>query len=344
MGRMKEIEGNISKEDNEVLDKFLNDCSLSCGEDKLEQRKRYALQFLDIAEQPFSNFDRDIIVHIYSMIKNSYREVTGKNEAIKNLKYFIRWLKDDENLLKSIKSISQRKGYNTNKINSSTLINNDEIEVLIRMCRNMKEKAMVTLQIELGLRPHELLGLRWEDIMINDDVGEIRIFANKTRDTRVLPFKTSLIHVSRWKDEYGFPNRKEKDFVFPNPLNRKSKLYKTYVSQLYRRLCKDGKIRSIYPYLARHTKLTEINKKVPSKVASAYGGHSEKIANNYTHLNETDIRDIILEQIYNIKEPNIKDRKKLEIKVDMQGKEIDNLKEMVMKMAEKGHTIISKNI
>ena len=81
---------------------------------------------------------------------------------IKNLKYFIRWLKDDENLLKGIKAFAQRKGYNTGKINSSTLPTDNEIKTLLDQCKNdLKKTTMICLQTELALRPHELLSLRW---------------------------------------------------------------------------------------------------------------------------------------------------------------------------------------
>ncbi len=336
MGRMKEIEDNISKEDREVLENFLKHCSLSCGNEKLEQRKRFSLQFLDIAETNFKNFNREIIEHIYTLIKNSEREVSGKNETVKNLKYFIRWLNDDENLLKGIKAIPQRKGYNTRKLNPSTLVTDEEIEILIRTCKNHKEVALVTLQIELGLRPHELLALKWKDIKIDDEVGEIKIYANKTRDTRVLPFKTSIIHVLRWKDGYGFPNRADGDLVFPNPYVRNKQLYKSYLSYLYRRLAKNSNLRHIYPYLARHTRLTKMNGKLPSKVASVYGGHSEKTASIYTHLNDDDIREVVLKNIYDIKEPDIKDRKKLE-------KDIINIQKRLLELEEYKSMIKIKN-
>lgn len=324
--RMHEIEARVSKEDNDILENYMKFCSLSSGKEKTQQRKRYALQFLDIAETSYKNFNREIIENIYRLIKDTDREITGKNEVIKQLKFFIRWLKDDENLLKGIKLITQIKGYNTKKINPGTLPTKEEIEQLISACKNDHKKiAMISLQTELGLRPHELLGLKWKDITIEGDVGEIKIYSNKTRETRVVPFKDSVIHLLRWKESYHYSNLKPNDLVFPHPFIRNKQLYRTYLSTLYRNLCLKMGMRNLYPYLFRHRRMTEANKKMPSKVAAAYGGHSEKTASRYTHLSEADIREVVLKQLYDIKEPDIKTKKELTKRIEQLEKDNKNI-------------------
>jgi integrase len=327
LGRMREIEESIKEEDINILEKYMEFCALSSGKEKTKQRKRYALQFLDIAETSFNNFDRKIIEHIYTLIKQTDREIIGKNEVIKQLKFFIHWLKDDENLLKGIKNIPQRRGYNTKKINPSTLPTQEEIETLISACKNDHKKiAMLSLQTELGLRPHELLALKWKDITIEEDIGEVKVFANKTSETRILPFKTSVLPILKWKEAYHYTDLKPNDLVFPHPYIRKNQLYRTYLSSLYRQLCQRTELRNIYPYLCRHKRMTEANKKMPSKVASAYGGHSEKTASMYTHLSEADIREVVLKQLYGIKEPDIKTKKELTKRVDKLEKELKEIR------------------
>jgi len=330
LGRMKEIEDNISSEDKDVLNDYLNFCSLSSGEDKVLQRKRYVLQFIDIAETKLKEFNNEVIEHIYKLIKNTDREIAGKNEVIKQLKFFIRWKFEDENLIKFLKAIPQRRGYNTRKLNPQSLIKEEEIKKLITSCKsNPKHLAMISLQTELGLRPHEVLALTWNDI--NTDIGEIKVFTNKTKETRIIPFQTSIQPILNWKEVYHYPDIKNNDLIFPHPYIRKKKLYRSYLSQLYRRICKKVGLRHLYPYLARHTKMTEANKKMPSKVASAYGGHSEKTAGRYTHLSEADIRDVVLKEMYNIKEPTIAEKttiKKLK-------KEITKIENMYVELALK---------
>ena len=316
LNKMHLAERKLTPEDWTILEEYLNLCRLTAGEDKVQQRRRYVIQFRDVAEVPYDKFDKKIVEAIYLLIRNSDREDVGKNEAIKNLKRFINWRFEDMNLTKNLKVINIRKGRNTKKINPSTLVTGEEVEALIRACNSLKEKAMVTLFIECGLRPQELLALKWDDIKIDGDVGQLRVYSNKIKETRILPFKTCLIHVLRWKDEYQFPNRRSGDLIFPNPTDRNRKLCRTYLSDLFRRLCKRAGIRHIFPYLARHTRITQLKKELPVAVCSAYAGHSEKTSATYTHLAEDDVRQIVLEKIYNVKEPTLEERRKLENEIE----------------------------
>jgi integrase len=179
------------------------------------------------------------------------------------------------------------------------------VEALIRSCETLKHKALITFFLELGLRPHEVLSLRWEDIRVEGDVGEVKVFSSKVKESRTLPFKTSLIHILRWKDEYQFPDLSERHFVFPSENDPFKSANPRYMDVLFRRLCKKAGIRHIYPYLARHTRLTDMYKNLPEQVASSFAGHGSNMGAVYTHLNTQDIRQVVLERIYNIKDPQL---------------------------------------
>jgi integrase len=340
MDKMQDLESSLSRPDKKVIDEFFSFCRLSACEYKASQYKRHLIQFIDISEVSLSKFDQQIIEGIYRIIRDSTKEVCGKNETIKTLKRFVLWKFNDANLIRNLKAIPQRKGFNTKKLNPFTLVKEEEIEGMLRSCNTLKDKAMLTLFIELGLRPHELLALRWKDLSIFEDVAQIRIYANKTRETRVLPFKTSLIHILRWRNEYSFINRTEQDLLFPNPQDRSKQLCKRYLDMLTRKLCKKAKIRNIFPYLIRHTTLTKINKILPGKVAAAYGGHTEKTSAVYSHLSEQDIIQVVLDKVYNIKDPVKKQEleqrieyleRTLNIVLEQTGTTLDNVKQSISK-------------
>jgi len=172
--KMHSIKEKLDKEDKEKLEKYISDCSATAGKEKLEQRERYALQFKDVLEVSFKDFaakdksgvwDKSKINHLIKIIRaREDRTITGRNEAIKQLKYFLRWLYDDENLVKGIKTIKQPKGYNTQKINEHTLPTQEELKLIIQGAETIKDKAMLMLLMETGMRPIEILNLRWRDI------------------------------------------------------------------------------------------------------------------------------------------------------------------------------------
>lgn len=306
---------NLNADDKKILEKYLKHCRLSAGSDKIQQRKKFAVQFRDVAEIPYKKFTRDITEKIYLLIKDSDREISGKNEAIKNLRFFVKWLKEDDNFVKNLKAIRQKYGYNTQKLNHTTLATDEEVEKLIRAGKSLKEKAILTLLAETGIRPCELLELKWNCFKLDDEPATIKVYSPKTKETRVLPLKDSLIHLKRWKDEFEFIERRNDDFVFPS--RRRNKLTRQFLNMLFIRLCKNAGIRKLTPYALRHKRLTELNKILPEKISSAYGGHSPQTSARYTHLNtESDIIESVLARVYNVKEPDIKTKYKLEKEIE----------------------------
>lgn len=108
------------------------------------------------------------------------------------------------------------------------------------------------------------------------------------------------------------------------------------MSMLFRSLCKRANLRPITPYLVRHSVLSSVYKKSKdSRLTAKYGGHSLKTSEVYVNLNEEDIKEIILEQIYNIKEPDIKTRRKLEKEISELKKDNEQLKKAFKQIYEK---------
>ena len=172
-GKMKLAEKKLNADDKKVLEEYKSSCSSNAGQDKVEQRIRYAIQFRDVLETPFKDFAKKIkgkwdkakINHLVKLIKEREdREIIGRNEVLKQLKYFLNWLYDDLNLIKDIKLIKQSGGYNTKKINADTLPTTEELKTIIRGAESIKHKAMLMLLSEAGMRPCEVLNLRWRDI------------------------------------------------------------------------------------------------------------------------------------------------------------------------------------
>ena len=63
--KMHLAEKKLSPEDRKMLKKHMNFCRLTAGEDKVKQRRRYVVQFRDIAEVPYKKFNQKIIDGIY---------------------------------------------------------------------------------------------------------------------------------------------------------------------------------------------------------------------------------------------------------------------------------------
>lgn len=297
---LEQLKDSLSNSDKKVLEDYKRYSSKNAGQDKVVQRTRYVLQFRHIANIEFKMFTPETLQDIRLMIKDdSSREINGRNEVIAQLKFFGLYLWNDLNKIKDLKKIRQPGGYNKSKINSETLLTDLDKEKLLRSAETIREKLILNILFETGIRPIELRNMKFKDINFYDDIVKIKIFSTKTNDSRIVILKHSLNLLKQWKNQYPYPEQNKEDYLFPSTKNRGMIMARQTISEIFRKLGRKANIeKNVYPYLVRHTRMTELNRKLPGKVASSYGGHSEKIAEMYTHLNENDVVEDVLKAMY----------------------------------------------
>jgi integrase/recombinase XerD len=180
----------------------------------------------------------------------------------------------------------------------------EQVNALIESCMSLRDKFLIRLLYETGLRIGEALGLRHSD-MITGNTSEIRVIPrfDNVNNVRAKSGTERTVHVSKELmqsycayliDEY--PEDIDCDFVFVvikvlckgkvgNPLS-----YKT-VDSLFRRLTKKLGIK-VTPHLLRHTHATELIRAgwdmahVQQRL-----GHTDiqTTINTYVHLNDEDL-------------------------------------------------------
>jgi integrase/recombinase XerD len=146
----------------------------------------------------------------------------------------------------------------------------EQVDHLVSACNNLRDKFLVRLLYESGLRIGEALGLRHSDMITgNDNKIEVIPRYDNANHVRAKGGMERTVHVSkelmRWYSAYlidEYPEDIDCDFVFVvikapglgvvgDPLN-----YKT-VNSLFRRLSKKTGIRA-NPHLLWHTHATEL--------------------------------------------------------------------------------------
>ena len=324
------VEKTISKKDKAILEEFKQYNRATSGENRVIKYHKEVLMILDNAEVPISKFkNKKIIDGIRGAINRSKKERHSKNDLLRTMKRFLRWYFRDLELIEDIK-LEGTSRVNEKKINETTLVRPEEAEALIRIAETLRHRAMISLMIETGSRPQEIRTLRWKDIKFNEEYGaDISLYSEKVKRARSLPIPNSSIHLKRWKDEYAYPNRSELDLVFPDIRDKTREVGKSFFAHLFKRLCKKGKIRHFHPYMLRHTKLTAMYKKLPEQIVKKFAGHSasSRMAGVYSHIGNEDVKEVVLKEIYNIKEPDPIIKNKLE-------KEIEDLKKKYDVMAK----------
>jgi integrase/recombinase XerD len=181
----------------------------------------------------------------------------------------------------------------------------EQVNTLIEACNNLRDKFLVRLLYESGLRIGEALGLRHEDMITGND-NKIKVVPRFDNENYVRS-KGGLertVHVNKelmqWYSAYlidEYPEDIDCDFVFVvikapaqgkigNPLT-----YKT-VDSLFRRLSKKTEIQ-VNPHLLRHSHATEL---IRSGMDMSYVqkrlGHADiqTTVNTYVHLLDDDLK------------------------------------------------------
>lgn len=180
----------------------------------------------------------------------------------------------------------------------------EQVNILVEACNGLRDRFLIRLLYETGLRIGEALGLRHED-MVTGKANEIRIVprANNINYVRAKSGAERIVHVSKelmkWYSAYlieEYPEDIDCDFIFviikaPGKGKVGTPLaYKT-VDSLFRRLSKKIGIK-VTPHLLRHTHATEL---IKAGWGMAYVqkrlGHADiqTTINTYVHLSDDDL-------------------------------------------------------
>lgn len=184
-------------------------------------------------------------------------------------------------------------------------LTDDEVRQLMGACNRRRDRFLIALLDEAGLRISEALGLRHADLNLRK--GEVHVVprennANQARvkgmKGRIIPVRPELFdrYASYMESEYG---TLDCDFVFANlfraPLG--SPMTRANVNELVERLQKRTGIMHFSPHVCRHTYATRLLRaEVPIEVVAELLGHSspQTTAEIYSHLDVEDHRRVLL--------------------------------------------------
>jgi integrase/recombinase XerD len=178
----------------------------------------------------------------------------------------------------------------------------EQVSTLISACNRVRDKFIICMLYETGMRIGELLGLRHEDIR-SQGVNEIHIVprADNLNDSRVKNNKQRIVHVSKdllklysryLIDEY--PENIDCDYIFVNCWDGEvgKPLQYSSITALFNRITKKTSIKA-NPHLLRHTHATELIRAGWSMTYIQNRlGHSsiQTTINTYVHLTNDDLR------------------------------------------------------
>ncbi len=203
---------------------------------------------------------------IYNIIKRYYKN-EGKPEIVN-------WMKP-KNILKPI--------------NQNKLLTSEEVYRMIQVCDKDRDKCLIAMAYDSGMRIGELLSLRIEDIEILENEYKVRIPDNHEGDdinsktgTRSMTLIESFPYIQNYLKVHN-GNKK----LFDIKKNRADQILKEKAE-------KAQITKNVYWHLLRHSRATEFTKlgmqETSMKKRFGWTG-SSKMIERYTHLTDSDADD-----------------------------------------------------
>ncbi|MCW4008938.1 MAG: site-specific integrase, partial [Candidatus Bathyarchaeota archaeon] len=199
------------------------------------------------------------------------------------------------------------------RVTPELLLTQKDFEALVQAADNPRDKAMLYTLFEGALRPGELLSMRISSVkfkqaetariengaVINEKVNYCVISVNGKTGLKVLPLVASYQPLLTWLETHPYRMDPDAPLWCPINTNRKNKvLCYAQFRKIIRRIAQRAGIhKDIWPYLFRHSTLTQLAKTFTEAKLERYAGwvHGSKMAARYVHFSARDLEDAVLE-------------------------------------------------
>jgi integrase len=310
---LERVKDELTAEDRELVLKF--EQSLASQGVSRARRASYLgtlLRLRKLLGKPFSAVTKEDIQRVLAGLLDSGKSEWTIHDYRVTLKRFYKWLlgNDEEypELVKWIKTTPK----NQNKLPRDSLLSNEEIEQLVQACDNPRDRAIVLVLAESGMRAGELLSLKIGHIRF-DQYGAIATVRGKTGD-RAVRLIASAPALSTWLENHPFKN----DLNAPLWVNIGTKFhgqpmtYRGLMGMLRKLRIRSGIRKRVHPHGFRHTAATRLARVLTEAEMKQYLGwvQSSRMASVYVHLASRDVDKSLL-RIHGLISEEEDDEKKL---------------------------------
>ncbi|WP_456369867.1 tyrosine-type recombinase/integrase [Geoglobus sp.] len=254
-------------------------------------RKIYQLHPVELGE-----WSKDDIIEILALIEEKGYKRGTINEFRKTLKRFIKYAYGEKSeLLDYVSQIRKRER------RIPEIINEDDVLKVIDVLDHPRDKAMIAVCYEAGLRIGELASLRIRDIQwLSNSKGELiaKIKVRGKTGERVIPIIMATSYLKRWLDEHPYSDNINA-FVFCALANNNyggmisyRNIYKIFVEAGK----KAGLRVKLHPHILRHSRATILAKYLTEAQMCQFFGwvQGSDMPRIYVHLSGRDVDSSIM--------------------------------------------------
>jgi len=166
---------------------------------------------------------------------------------------------------------------------------NDEVTVILKNCRNLKERLVIKLLVYTGIRVSELCSIRIPDIDLNSKTLKIR--NGKGDKDRLVVFSEKVVPDLKLYLMDVREKKPKSDFLFPT--SKSKKISPVTIERLVRMIVKrSGITKKVTPHTFRHTFATSLLRNgADLRIIQVLLGHSSiSTTQIYTHVDDRALR------------------------------------------------------
>ncbi|MBO8183165.1 MAG: tyrosine-type recombinase/integrase [Archaeoglobus sp.] len=288
-------------EDGVYVDKFVKELlAEGISDSRIATYVQYLILIRRVLGKNMHEYVKDDVINVLAYFKNGVRKGRYAHntyvEVCRTLKKFFKWMRREE-LISWF-----RKPKPESNVTPQDLITRDEFERMINVCKNSRDRALISVFFETGARIGEISNMRVRDVTFDEYGAVIWLPKSKTMRRR-LRVVYSAPYLAQWLNDH--PGGKGDDPLWVCfTRNMGKKLSEDQIRRHIKKISQRAGInKRIYPHLFRHTRATKLLKEVPESIVNKYMGWvpGSRMIQVYQHLLEEDVEEKILE-MYGIKQ------------------------------------------
>lgn len=184
-----------------------------------------------------------------------------------------------------------------NNLQRSELLTDQDKKKLIRACDNIRDKAIISLWLETGLRPKELRVLTIGSVTFEKDIAYITIPQDTKTGSRPVPVYFSRPVLIEYIKQHPAQGDNKAPLWYNQRVNEiRPLVYKGYDYLLRKVVQRSGLKKLIYWYLGRHNSYTDkIAQGWSEGIIKSFHGiePGSSVLNRYVHLSGKDLTDAV---------------------------------------------------
>jgi integrase/recombinase XerD len=193
---------------------------------------------------------------------------------------------------------------------AADLLTEQEVRTMLTACKSSRDRALISVLYESGMRIGELGELQWQHIKF-DEYGIVINVDFKTGKPRFIRCVFSQPYLNEW---YKDSRVNASDYVFSVMRKKNNKpTYEALYRQIQRIVKRADIEKKVTPHLFRHSRITHLLQQGMSESAiklMMWGTLDTDMFSRYAHLTGQDVDDAVLE-LYNIKKKKNSEKEKV---------------------------------